>query len=53
MKVYLVFYTTYLGGYEFLDVFATKELAEKWVKANENKEQGIELKIQEWEVRND
>lgn len=53
MKVYIVFYHTYHGCNEFLDVFATRELAEHWIKTNGVNDQGIEYTVEEWEVRND
>lgn len=53
MKVYLIFYTTYLGGSEFLGVFATEELAKKWIETYGKNEQSIEYTIERWEVRND
>ena len=53
MKVYIVFYAGYLCSMEFLDVFATREAAEHWIKTDGKNDQGIEYEIDEWEVRND
>ena len=53
MKVYIVFYSIYHGGHEFLDVFATREAAERWIETDGFNNQGVEYTIEEWEVRND
>ena len=53
MSVYLVFYSIYHGGQEFLNVFATKELAQHWINTDGVNDQGIEYTIEEWEVISD
>lgn len=51
MKVYIVFYVTYLGDDAMCDVFASQQAAQAWVNEQVQNNQGIEFKIEEWDVR--
>ena len=53
MKVYIVFYAAYLSNSEFLDVFATREAAERWIEIESERMTKVKYTIEEWGVRGD